>query len=51
VTGENTFWIVWAVAFVAVVVGRLADWLNTGALAGAVGLLVALAVVHRQERQ
>lgn len=50
-TGENTFWFVWVAAFIAVVAGRFADWLNTGALAGAVGLLVALAVVHQRDRR
>lgn len=49
--GENSFWIVWVVAFIAVLAGRFADWLNAGALAGAVGLLVALAVVHRRDRR
>jgi hypothetical protein len=37
------FWVVWAVAVVAVLIGYIADWLNTGAFAGAYGLLVALA--------
>ena len=35
---------VWAVAFVAVLVGRFVDWLSVGAMAGAIGLLAALAV-------
>lgn len=38
---------VWAVAFVAVLVGRFADWLNGGAMAGAIGLLAGLAMTQR----
>ena len=47
---SKLFWGVWIVAFAAVVVGRFLDWLNTGALAGAIGLLVALAATYPRER-
>jgi hypothetical protein len=46
-TSDRVFWMVWAVAFVAVLLGRFADWLNGGAMAGAIGLLAALAMTQR----
>lgn len=42
----RTFWIVWGVALAAVIVGRFIDWLNVGAMAGAIGLLVAIAATY-----
>ena len=42
----RTFWIVWSVALAAVIVGRFVDWLNVGAMAGAIGLLVAIAATY-----
>jgi hypothetical protein len=37
-----TFWFVWALGVVAVLVGYSVDWLNTGAFAGAYAILIAL---------
>ena len=42
----RVFWIVWVVAFVAVIVGRFVDWPNVGAMAGAIALLIALAATY-----
>jgi hypothetical protein len=48
--GPQWFWAVWIVALVAVLVGYLVDWLNTGAFAGAYALLVALAATQHRGR-
>ena len=39
----RALWAVWALAVVAVLIGYIADRLNTGAFAGAYALLIALA--------
>jgi hypothetical protein len=44
------FWTLWIVAFVAVIVGRFVDWLNVGAMAGAIALLIALAATYPRRR-
>jgi succinate-acetate transporter protein len=44
------FWTVWIVPFVAVIVGRFVDWLNVGAMAGAIALLIALAATYPRRR-
>lgn len=43
-------WTVWIVAFVAVMVGRFVDWLNVGAMAGAIAPLIALAATYPRRR-
>jgi hypothetical protein len=48
--GPQWFWAIWIVAVVAVLVGYLVDWLNTGAFAGAYALLVALAATQYRGR-
>ncbi|MDQ3894770.1 MAG: hypothetical protein M3292_08950 [Actinomycetota bacterium] len=45
-TGGRLFWTVWAIGAVAVAVDYAVDWLNTGAFAGALGLLAALALTE-----
>lgn len=49
--GPQWFWIIWVVAVIAVLVGYIADWLNTGAFAGAYALLVALAATEYSGRR
>jgi hypothetical protein len=50
-TDGRLFWAVWAIAVLAVAVGYAVDWLNGGALAGALGLLAALALTEvRRDR-
>ena len=49
--GGITFWIVRAVAFIALIAGRLPEWLDTGAPAGAIGLSIRRSAAMPGSRQ
>ena len=50
-SNPRLFWPVVAIAFVAVIGGYAADWLNGGAFAGALGLLAAIALTGPRPRR